>query len=364
MKKINFFLPNFHAGGAERVCINLANDLSTRHLVTLYVNENVGPMKYELGNNIDVRELRYRKAFANILQIRKILQSNVDAYNVVFLTHQILVVLIASTGLDLNRMIVSERNHLINDLAGLPIFKRYIFKKLIRIFYPKADKIICVSDGVLSSVAKVCGFRDNLMTIYNPVIGNSTHRLSEENLPVYVENIVNGRKVILTVGRLEDQKNHKLLINAFAKFYAEFSDAVLLIAGEGSRKKQLENQIKQLKLGKSVYLLGYIENPFPLFSRADCFVLSSNFEGLPGVLIQALAYSKNVIATDCESGPREILKDGTLGQLVKTGDELGLKNAMMKVFKNQVNSVKFTDRDLERFEIAENIKKYEEIITQ
>ena len=93
MKKINFFIPSFAPGGAEKVCITLANELSSRYSITLYVCDNEGPLKSEVGPGVLVQTLRYKRSSANILEIRKILKSDLDAYNLVFLTHQILSVL-------------------------------------------------------------------------------------------------------------------------------------------------------------------------------------------------------------------------------------------------------------------------------
>lgn len=364
MKKLNFFIPNFHPGGAEKVCITLANELSLRYSITIYTNENAGSLKSEIYSEVKVKTLRHKKAFANILAIRRILKCNTGSYNVVFLTHQILAVLIAATGLRTKRMIVSERNDLKRDLIGLPLLKRYLFSKLIWLFYRRADKIICVSEGVLQSVAELSGYTNNLVTVYNPVLGPLTEKLSKQKLPDHIEKLVINKKVLLNVGRLEVQKNHKLLISTFAKFQKKVDDSVLLIAGEGSERKELEQQILKAGLSKSVYLIGHIKNPYPLYVRADCFVLSSDFEGLPGVLIQALAYCKHIISTDCESGPREILKNGKLGHLIRTKDEDGLLSALCNVFNHEIQYVNFIERDLGRFNVLENVKKYEEIIIQ
>lgn len=364
MKKINLFIPNFYPGGAEKVCITLANELSSRYSITLYVCDNDGPLKSEIDTRVVVKTLHYKKSSANILEIRQILKGDLDAYNLVFLTHQILSVLIAAVGLRTKRIVVSERNDLKRDLSALSLFKRFALSKLVWLFYRRADKIICVSDGVLRSVADLSGYTDNLVTVYNPVLGPSSDKLSKHELPTDIEKLLANKKVILSVGRLEFQKNHKLLIRTFAKFQQRFSEAVLLIAGEGSEREHLERLILQKGLSKSVYLLGFVKNPFPLYVRADCFILSSNFEGLPGVLVQALAYCKHVIATDCESGPREILKNGELGQLVRIKDEPSLLDAMCRVFNCEAEYINFIDRDLGRFNVLANVKKYEELITE
>jgi glycosyltransferase involved in cell wall biosynthesis len=131
---------------------------------------------------------------------------------------------------------------------------------------------------------------------------------------------------VLAVGRLSRQKDFPTLLRAFAS--RRHRSARLMILGEGSERPGLEALVKSLGLTAEVALPGFVENPFAYMARAGVFVLSSAWEGMPGVLIQALACGAPVVATDCESGPREVLQDGRVGRLVPVGDASALAQAI------------------------------------
>jgi glycosyltransferase involved in cell wall biosynthesis len=126
--------------------------------------------------------------------------------------------------------------------------------------------------------------------------------------------------VVIGIGRLVAQKNFRLLIDAFALVKRDHPTARLVILGEGEERGMLEAQIRRLGLQQSVSLPGFVDNPYACLARARVFVLSSDFEGLPTVLIESLAVGTPVVSTDCASGPREVLQDGALGELVPVGE--------------------------------------------
>jgi len=133
--------------------------------------------------------------------------------------------------------------------------------------------------------------------------------------------------VILGAGRLNPQKNFSLLLRAFAGVRQQRS-ARLIIMGEGPQRPELEKLAQDLGVAADVALPGYVANPYAAFSRANLFVLSSDYEGLGNVLIEAMACGCPVVATDCPSGPREILSDGRYGALPPVGDAKAMAEAM------------------------------------
>ena len=135
------------------------------------------------------------------------------------------------------------------------------------------------------------------------------------------------RPNFIAVGRLSDVKNYPLLIRAFARLLKKVHCRLILL-GEGEQRFLLESLVNELGLSGDVLLPGFVQNPFPYVATADCFVMSSNREGLPGALIQALACGTTVVSTNCESGPSEILENGKYGFLVPVGDEHALAEAM------------------------------------
>ncbi|HYP53040.1 MAG TPA: glycosyltransferase, partial [Pyrinomonadaceae bacterium] len=142
-----------------------------------------------------------------------------------------------------------------------------------------------------------------------------------------------GARVLLAVGRLTEQTDFPMLLRAFRMLRDRRSDARLMIAGEGEGRARLEALIGELNLTDDVALPGFVTNPYALMSRAAAFVLSSRWEGLPTVLIEALACGCPVVATDCPSGPREILNGGDYGALVPVGDAAALCDAMSRVLE-------------------------------
>ncbi len=132
---------------------------------------------------------------------------------------------------------------------------------------------------------------------------------------------------MLTVGSFKEQKNQQLLIRAFARL-TQTTDATLMLLGEGDLGPGLKELASALGVSNRVLFPGFHPDPTPFYRTADLFVLSSDYEGLPTVIIEALASGVPVVSTDCPSGPFEILRGGEFGTLVPVGDEVALANAM------------------------------------
>ena len=200
-------------------------------------------------------------------------------------------------------------------------------------------------------------------TIYNPInlieLGKQANEevdhpwLKEKKAPV-----------IISVGRLSRQKNFGLLIEAFSKFNL-IVESRLMIIGEGTERAKLKELIMVLGLEQKVDLIGYEMNVHRYVARADLFVLSSNYEGLPNALIEAIAVGTPVISTNCLSGPSEILMDGKGGDLVPTGDSFQLFSAIIRNLLNKDYSEKKLNRaikSLDRFKEQTVMKDYSRLL--
>ena len=230
--------------------------------------------------------------------------------------------------------IISERNtpsqvYWTSSLSDR--INRYLIKKL----YPHCDKIIAISEGVKSDL--ILNFnisKDMIIVIYNPIdIDDVKNKAQEKNQHMWFED--NSIKTIISVGRLEKQKNHALLIKAFNKVILRFPNTRLMILGEGSERNNLENLIKELDLMSKVELSGLQNNPFSFLSRAYMFAFSSNFEGFGNVIIEAMVCGCPVISTDCQSGPGEIIAHNKSGLLVPVGDQEAMSQAIISLLENQ-----------------------------
>jgi glycosyltransferase involved in cell wall biosynthesis len=176
--------------------------------------------------------------------------------------------------------------------------------------------------------------RERIAVIYNPII---TPELQERvKIPLQHPWLESRRlPVVLAVGRLMPQKDFPTLIQAFAQVRRHHL-ARLLILGEGPDRLALEALVRELGLEQDISLPGFVANPYPYMARAALFVLSSRWEGLPGVLIEAMYCGVPLIATNCPSGPQEILKDGQYGQLVPVGNVAALTHAIEMALTGKV----------------------------
>jgi len=220
------------------------------------------------------------------------------------------------------RVVVSEHDHLSQHIStgrdrGAWRW-RYAPALLARV-YPKADAIVAVSDGVADDLAERTGIhRARIRTVYNPIVApelgakaaaDPTEPWLEPGMP----------PVILAAGRLVPKKDFATLLRAFARV-RQTTDARLIILGEGREKRRLQALAHSLGIAADLKFAGWTENPYAYMARAAVFALSSIREGFGNVLVEALACGCPVVATDCLSGPAEILDGGGYGRLVAPGD--------------------------------------------
>lgn len=238
--------------------------------------------------------------------------------------------------------------------------RRDRFIELVSRLYARADTIVAISNGVGDRLARETGLgRAAIRTIYNPV---TTPELNEKAAaptahPWLFEDSI---PVLLAVGRLNPQKNFDSLITAFAQIRTN-RRARLIILGEGSERAELENRINEMGLGEDIIMPGWVDNPYAYMRLANLFVLSSRYEGLGNVLIEALACGCPVVATDCPSGPREILSDGTHGRLVPVGDADALAAAIKAGLDDPGDAAKRMRR-AEDFSVTQAVDHYQALV--
>ena len=256
------------------------------------------------------------------------------------------------------RIVVSERNTIVAESPTRQSPKGLILGMVTKIAYRKADKIVAVSKGAARSIASFCRISSKSVDcIYNPFDVQRICQLAQEepNHPWYNDN---GSPVILGVGRLEIQKDFSTLIKAVSTLRNK-RPARLLIIGEGSLRHKLEAEARIYGLSeKEFQILQFQKNPFKFMGRSDAFVLSSRWEGLPGVLIEAMATGCPVVSTKCPSGPEEILENGKWGMLADVGDHEAISNCLdMLITSPQARRPKVKERASE-FSVAESVNRY------
>ena len=235
-------------------------------------------------------------------------------------------------------------------LQELSFLKRIVWRILILLLYPLADKHIAVSEGVAKAMSKYGGVHESkIAVIPNPVIFDEIFDLGSIRVqhPFFAVN----EPVVLYVGRLSYEKDVPNLIHAFKKVQDQIPSQ-LLIVGDGPDRTELEELVQQEHLGSRVSFVGNQANPYPYFAQSDLFVLSSTREGLPTVIIEALAFGMKVVSTDCPSGPREILNHGAYGQLARPRDSAALARSIILSLKSPAPKVPKSLFDQYRVESA------------
>jgi len=196
------------------------------------------------------------------------------------------------------------------------------------ILYRRANLILVNSIGSRDQLSKATMIKkNNIVVLPNSVDINLIRSLAKQRIEPFINQFVKGKKVIVSVGRLVRNKDFSTLIKAFNRL--EEKNIVLLILGEGNLEYQLQSLINRLNLEKKILLTGFIDNPYSIVAKSDVFVLSSIFEGMPNSLIEAMVLNIPIVATDCPSGPKEILMDGEHGILVPVNDSKLMADAII-----------------------------------
>ena len=251
----------------------------------------------------------------------------------------------------LNFKIISRSN---SSPSG---WSKNFFKNLIfKFFFKKADCIIVNSKQFQSEFKKKFNVKTHL--IYNPLNKEEIKNKSKLN---YKRNVFKKNKLrIINIARLTDQKDHLTLIKALniVKKSIEFN---LIIIGYGANQSIIQRKINYLNLQKYVKILGYKSNPYPYLRASDLLILTSKYEGLPNVILEAQTLKKYVISSDCPTGPREILLNGEIGTLFKVGNYKQLAHEIINFNKNKIKirkKIKRAFHMLNRFEFKKNCYKY------
>jgi len=212
--------------------------------------------------------------------------------------------------------------------------KRWILKQLAKATMPRADALTCVSKDMVKQYQSVFS-NSPYVCVYNIVSdGGALARMQEDvDHPWLASSDV---PVIIAAGRLATWKGFADLIDAIA-LVSTIRPVRLLILGDGPLMVDLQQRILSHGLDNVVHLLGYIENPLKYFSRASIFVLSSHVEGLPNVLVEAMMCGCTPVATDCPTGPREVLDDGRYGYLVKPRDPFSIADGILKALDCRIS---------------------------
>lgn len=337
MCHIALYLPSLQGGGAERVMIMLANNFSGRgYRVDLVLAEAKGAFLSEVAEGIRIVDLGKGRVLTSLVPLVRYLRRERPEAMLSAMCHANIVAIIARklAGVKM-RLAVSEHSAPSRGLAGTG--KVAVLRWLVRKLYPSCDAVICVSKDMQKEMEQLLPApAGTLCTIYNPLDLQKIHRLMET--PIAWQQLSRtDSPLILAVGRLTAAKDYPTLLAAFARIRTRRS-AKLVIIGDGEEEAALKALVEQLGIRADVAFLGFQANPFAWMKACDVYVLSSQWEGLPGALLEALACGAPVVSTDCKTGPREILEDGRWGRLVPVGEPDALAQAIEAVLDDSMPS--------------------------
>lgn len=361
MSNLAIFLAGLGGGGAERVMLYLARGFVERGIkVDLVLVKTDGPCISLIPPEVRVVNLGTGRLLRSIPALVRYLQENqpktllcaMEDINVVALWCR----RIAGVS---TRVVVTVHNTLSQESQNATEIKKRLAPYLARWFYPWADAVVTVSQGAYEDLVRLGLSSERLKVIYNPVVTPELGKKALESLDCSW--FSQGEPpVILAVGRLEAQKDFPTLIQAFARVKQQ-RPARLMILGEGKDRPFLEALVQELDLAENVALPGFVDNPYAYMAKAAVFVLSSLYEGLPTVLIEAMAMGTPVVSTNCKSGPTEILENGRYGKLVEVGDINGMAEAIISTLEKPLDAIALQKKATE-FSLEKAVAHYLEVL--
>lgn len=337
-KKISFLIGALSPGGAERVISNLSNQLIDTYDIVIITFKKSSPF-YSLDDRIKViyckEFIDKPKSFLSSLKLNYQLTKKVSSIikqekiNLIigFITSANIIAVIAAK---LNRIpsIISERNN------PIIVKESKFWDTLRRIFYPKASKLVLQTAGVKQFYNNKVQDK-NIVIIPNPI---SPELLLARN------NNITKEKIILSIGRLEKHKRHDLTIKAFKNIKQE--GWKLIIAGVGPEEDELRKYIKKNQLTDKVELVGKITEIETYYNKSKIFVFSSQYEGYPNVLIEAMSFGIPTISSNCDFGPSDIITEGENGFLFPVDDQNELEKRLESLINDENLREKFSKNSI------------------
>jgi glycosyltransferase involved in cell wall biosynthesis len=356
------FLPSLEGGGAERVVVNLLRGLVERQVQTQLILASAhGSYMDQVPPQVEVVDLGVKHVRQAIWPLRRLLKAQPPQVLISHLSHANLAAVLAMRPLQIPTRLLLVEHLTMSAYKGTTVKDRLI-QPLARWLFKHADAVAAVSHGAARDLEEQLRMpSESVHVLYNPVVDASLEQKRQESLShSWLD--ASDQPLVVGIGRLTEQKDFGTLIRACAQI-ANPSSCRLVILGEGEERAELEELVRQLGLEERVLLPGFVENPYAWLNRADLFVLSSRWEALPTVLIEALACGVKVVATDCPSGPAEILQDGRWGRLVPMQEEQALAAAMEQALAEQGDSELLQQRAAD-FSVESAVDQYLALIRE
>lgn len=349
---ICLFLPDLGGGGAERAFVRLANGFSQRgSRITLVLARAEGVNRSLVDPGIEVLDLGRSRTRDCLLDLCFLLRRRRPEVLLVTLEHASVVAAAAHWLSGRGTRLVIRQANVPEALRGSASLGGHLRQLALGLALRRATAIVAVANSV--RIELLGTFRldpARIQVIGGPFLEDKTGRVE-----VSAADPTRPRP-ITAAGRLSEQKDFSTLIRAFARI-ADSIPHDLVIYGEGPMREPLESLIQVLRLAGRVSLPGFVPELQPHLSQASCFVLSSAWEGLPGVLVEGLDSGCSVVATDCPGGVRELMTDPPIGELVSVGDDEGMAAAILRALGSRPDR-HLTQRVVEPFRVGAVVERY------
>jgi glycosyltransferase involved in cell wall biosynthesis len=327
-RSLAIYLPDLAGGGTERMHINLApHFLAAGMRVTFLLDRRSGALLDKVPEGAEVHVLGASRQVAAIPKLIHYLRSRKVDFLISNMEHGNIISIWARRLANVSTRIIVAQHCSFRDQVSRGDWKFKILPRLYRATLPKADAIVCVSNGVAAEIADVCGLGLSRMNvIYNGATTAELKQAAEQ--PVDHPWFALGEPVLVAAGRLVELKDYPTLLRAFAGIVKQ-RPARLIVLGDGPLRSDLKALAKELAIEDRMDLPGFVPNPMPYMRNAAAFVLTSRAEGFGNVLVEAMACGTPVVSTDCPHGPAEILDYGRYGRLTPPGDPAALATAIL-----------------------------------
>jgi glycosyltransferase involved in cell wall biosynthesis len=365
--KVLFVLRNLGRGGAERMTLRLLGDLASRGVEpTLFLLNRKGFYLSELPADVRVVEALGPDASVHRnspLIVSRLLKFARDTDVLIGALELEPTYYAYLCGKMLNKPVIGWVHTSMSEHLR-PLSRWHTI--LTRIIYPRLQSVVLLSQNAAESLAAVVSLRPERVTIIPSYLDwQSLQTKAAEEIDPWAQRIL-VKPTIVSVGRLVDAKGVDVLIRAHARLQASGLDHNLLVLGEGPSRIELEGLTRSLDVESSVFMPGFVANPYPIMRAAPVFVLASRYEGFPLVLLEALGVGAAAIATDCPGGSREILENGKYGLLVAPEDDDLLAQVISRLLTDPLlrNKLKSAGPDRARMFTPENsLSRWERLLS-
>ena len=354
-KRILFLLPSLTGGGAERVFTTLLRHLDrTRFEPHLALLQATGAYMEDIPKDVLIHDLKVSRVRYGLPRILRLIWSMRPQTILATMGHLNIALISAKPFFPHNTKLVVREAVIPSALFREEGKNIRLWGWLYRNFYKRADKVVCLSDSMVADLVENFEIpREKLVRIYNPVDTDKVRELAQTGSNPFKGSGPN----LVAAGRVCRQKGFDLLIDAMPAVLRRFPDAQLAILGDGPLGAELKEQAQNLGLRDKVVFLGFQANPWLYLKHADAFILPSRYEGLPNVLLEALALGTRVVVSDCPGGIREIRDSVGNMAVVPPENPAALAEAIITVCSSPVPVID----SLGRFDLQQVVSEYSDI---